>query len=139
MTACPGKIERVYLAAHGITAAERQDACPIGAVCERAAFPEPADQVNGKKNHIPAINPNSEVSNEIEKTCRVPIMVGRVTPCAPRLQPEWTRYFSHRISNSLPVKVCFKFPRSNSGFRDKACRGLSKTEANVYAPPASPG
>jgi hypothetical protein len=65
-----------------------------------------------------AINPNSEVGNEIEKTRRAPSMVGRVTPCAPRLQPEWTSYFSHRISNSLPVKVCFKFPRSNSGFRD---------------------
>ena len=32
-------------------------------------------------------NPDSELGDEIEQTFREPITVGRVTPCAPRLQP----------------------------------------------------
>jgi hypothetical protein len=34
------------------------------------------------------MNPNSKIGNEIEKPCHEPIVVGCVTPRAPRLQPE---------------------------------------------------
>ena len=36
------------------------------------------------------LNLNSEVSRAIAKICHESMLVGRVTPCAPRLQPEGT-------------------------------------------------
>ena len=51
--------------------------------CSRFHFPFPLSIFVGF-----VVNPNSEVGNEIEKTSRVPNAVGRVTPCAPRLQQE---------------------------------------------------
>jgi len=38
------------------------------------------------------MNPKTEMGNQIEKTGRAPIVVGRVTPCAPRLQPTYANF-----------------------------------------------
>jgi hypothetical protein len=48
-----------------------------------------------------AFPPNSEVSNEIEKTRRAPGMVGRVTPCAPLLTSKSASYPSCHLPNAF--------------------------------------
>jgi len=63
----------------------------------------------------PILNPKSEVGHGIEKPCRVPMVVGRVTPCAPRLQPECTKYPRRRLPNPLPINAFSMFPRHNLG------------------------
>jgi len=47
------------------------------------------------------MNPNSEVGKAIEKTCRDPMAVGRVTPCAPRLPPAGATFPGRRLPNPL--------------------------------------
>jgi hypothetical protein len=54
------------------------------------------------------VNPNSEMGNEIERTCRAPGAVGRVTPCAPRLQPMDTNFPRRRLPNPLPITAFHK-------------------------------
>jgi hypothetical protein len=43
------------------------------------------------------MNPKTEMDNQIEKTGRAPIVVGRVTPCAPRLQPTYANFPRRRF------------------------------------------
>ena len=62
-------------------------------------------------------DPNSEVGNAIEKTCRKPGAVGRVTPCAPRLQPAGANFPRRRLPDPLPIKTFLEFPRPNFGVR----------------------
>jgi len=50
------------------------------------------------------------MGNEIERTCRAPSAVGRVTPCAPRLQPAGANIPRRRFPNPLPVRALSKFP-----------------------------
>ena len=63
------------------------------------------------------LNPNSEAGNAIEKTCREPIAVGRVTPCATRLQPACANFSRHRVSNPLPGKAFPRLPVPTPSFR----------------------
>jgi len=49
------------------------------------------------------LNLNSEVGHEIERSCRAPGAVGRVTPCAPRLQPACANFGRRRFLNPLPM------------------------------------
>jgi hypothetical protein len=67
-----------------------------------------------------AFNPNSEVGNEIEKTRRAPGMVGRVTPCAPRLQPAGAKFPRRRPPDPLSISIFLEFPVPPSGFGVKA-------------------
>jgi hypothetical protein len=46
-------------------------------------------------------NPDSESGDEIEQTFREPITVGRVTPCAPRLQPAGAEFPRHRLGRAF--------------------------------------
>ena len=64
----------------------------------------------------PVLNPNSEAGNEIEKPCREPGAVGRVTPCTPRLQPAGAKLPRRRPPDPLPVKTFLKFPVPTSEF-----------------------
>jgi hypothetical protein len=57
------------------------------------------------------------VGNEIERTCRAPGAVGRVTPCAPRLQPAGANFPRRRLPDPLPIKTFLEFPRPNFGVR----------------------
>ena len=52
------------------------------------------------------LNPNSEVGNEIEKTRREPSTVGRVTPCAPRLQPAGAKFPWRPLPDPLAISNC---------------------------------
>ena len=60
--------------------------------------------------------PNSEVGNAIEKTCREPGAVGRVTPCAPRLQPAGAKFPRRRLPDPQPIKTLLEFPVPTSKF-----------------------
>ena len=73
-------------------------------------------------NLLPGIllNPNSEVGVAIEKTCREPAVVGRVTPCAPRLQPDGTNYPRCHFHNPLKIMAFYKSHRSNFGIQAKS-------------------
>jgi hypothetical protein len=61
-------------------------------------------------------NPNSEVGNAFEKTCRAPSAVGRVTPCAPRLQPAGTKFPGLRLPDPLSIKTLLEWPEPTSEF-----------------------
>jgi hypothetical protein len=71
------------------------------------------------------MNPNAEAGNEIEKTCRAPSAVGRVTPCAPRLPPAGASFPWRRLLNLLPIKAFLEFPVATSEFGMNP-RGLSQ-------------
>ena len=62
------------------------------------------------------LSPNSEEGNEIEKTRRAPSAVGRVTPCAPRLQPAGAKFPSRRLPDPLSIKTFLEFPVRTSEF-----------------------
>ena len=64
------------------------------------------------------MNPNSEVGKAIEKTCRDPMAVGRVTPCAPRLPPAGAKFPWRRLPDPLSINIFLEFvvPASESGF-----------------------
>ena len=68
---------------------------------------------------IDLFNPNSEVRAEIERPCRAPSVVGRVTLCAPRLPPGRTKYPQRRLPNPLLISVypCSPAPTSHFGVR----------------------
>jgi hypothetical protein len=53
----------------------------------------------------PAFNPYSEVGNEIEKARHEPSAVGRVTPCAPRLQRAGAVFPRRRLPDPLRLKT----------------------------------
>ena len=42
-----------------------------------------------------------QLGGEIEQTFREPITVGRVTPCAPRLQPAGAEFPRHRLGRAF--------------------------------------
>jgi len=69
------------------------------------------------------LNPNSEVDRGIEKPRRKSIVVGRVTPCAPRLQPDGTNYPRCYFHNQLKIMAFYKSHRSNFGVRVKTEKG----------------
>jgi len=50
------------------------------------------------------------VGNEIEKTCREPGAVGRVAPCAPRLQRAGAVFPRRRLPEPLRLKTFLKLP-----------------------------
>jgi len=75
-------------------------ACCWQAELRRAGF-----QTCGPWPFHPAFNPNSEVGNEIEKTRREPSAVGRVTPCAPRLQRAGAVFPRRRLPDPLRLKT----------------------------------
>jgi len=79
--------------------------------------------------------PNSEVGNAIEKPCREPGAVGRVTPCAPRLQPAGAKFPRRRLPDPQPIKTLLEFPVPTSDFGFKLLRPQS-THASCLA--ASP-
>jgi len=60
--------------------------------------------------------PNSEVGNAIEKPCREPGAVGRVTPCAPRLQRAGAKFPRRRLPDPQPIKTLLEFPVPTSKF-----------------------
>jgi len=68
-----------------------------------------------------SLKPNSEVGNEIERTCREPSAVGRVTPCAPRLQPAGARFPRRRLPDPLPIKPLLEFSAPTSFFGLNIC------------------
>ena len=59
--------------------------------------------------------PKTEAGHQIEKSCRQPIVVGRVTPCAPRLPPECANHPQRLFLNPLPISVFSMFLRPNFG------------------------
>jgi len=59
---------------------------------------------------MPDFSANSEVGNEIEKPCRAPSAVGRVTPCTPRRQPAGAKLPRRRPPDPLPIKTFLEFP-----------------------------
>jgi hypothetical protein len=66
------------------------------------------DQAKTMRGPLPALNPKAEVGLAIEMPCRMPIVAGRVTPCAPRLQPECFDGPQRAMPNSFPIRA---FPR----------------------------
>jgi len=58
----------------------------------------------------PALTPHSAVGYEIERTCRAPSAVGRVTPCAPRLPPAGAKFPWRRLPDPLAIKILLEFP-----------------------------
>jgi hypothetical protein len=62
------------------------------------------------------MNVNSEVGNKIEKPCRAPGVVGRVTSCAPRQQPAGATYHWRRIRAPLPIQTFLEFPSPTAAF-----------------------
>jgi len=77
------------------------------------------------------LNPNSEVGHEIERTCRAPSAVGRVTPCAPRLQPAGAKFPRRRLPDPLPIQTLLEFsvPTSFFGSNPASCRLSSRSAA----------
>ena len=77
------------------------------------------------------LNPNSEVGHEIERTCRAPSAVGRVTPCAPRLQPAGAKFPRRRLPDPLPIQTLLEFsvPTSFFGLNPASCRLSSRSAA----------
>ena len=73
--------------------------------------PPPHSEVATTRRPVSASIPNSEAGQEIERSCRAPSVVGRVTPCAPRLQPAGPNFPRRRASN-----LCFLVPTSEFGF-----------------------
>ena len=71
------------------------------------------------------------VGAEIEKTRREPSTVGRVTPCAPRLQPTGAKFPRRRPPDPLPGNIFLEFalPTSEFGFKSVLlnCSGLTRT------------
>ena len=61
--------------------------------------------------------PNSELGNEVERRCREPSVVGRVTPCPPRLQPSPAIFPRRHIFNPLPIRTFPMLPRPSLGVR----------------------
>jgi len=72
-----------------------------------------------KKSFIP----KTEVGHEIEMTHRDPMVVGRVTPCAPRQQPAGANIPGRRLPNPLPIRAFsgFVLPTSEFGFKAGPC------------------
>ena len=62
------------------------------------------------------LSPNSEEGNEIEKTRRAPSAVGRVTPCAPRLQPARAKFPWRPLPDPLSIKIFLEFAVPTSEF-----------------------
>jgi len=62
------------------------------------------------------LNSNSEVRAEIERPCRPPGVVGRVTPRAPRLQPAGAKFPWRPLPDPLSIKTFLKFPVPTSTF-----------------------
>ena len=56
------------------------------------------------------------MGNETEKTRRAPSAVGRVTPCAPRLQRADAKFPRRRLPDPLPSKAFLEFPVPTSEF-----------------------
>ena len=80
------------------------------------------------------LNPNWEVGNEIERTCRAPSAVGRVTPCAPRLQPAGAKFPRRRLPDPLPIQTLLEFslPTSFFGLNPASCRiSLRSAAGNI--------
>ena len=78
--------------------------------------------------------PNSEVGNAIEKPCREPGAVGRVTPCAPRLQPAVAKFPRRRLPDPQPIKTLLEFPVPTSDFgfiRVHPCPSVVKNPRNI--------
>jgi len=77
------------------------------------------------------LNPNSEVGHEIERTCRAPSAVGRVTPCAPRLPPAGAKFPRRRLPDPLPIQTLLEFsvPTSFFGLNPASCRLSSRSAA----------
>jgi len=55
------------------------------------------------------------LGREIERPCREPSAAGRVTPCAPRLQPACSNFPRRRVPTPLPIRSFPMFPRPNFG------------------------
>ena len=67
--------------------------------------------------------------------CHGTRLVGRVTPCAPRLQREWTKYPQRRLPNPFPIRVfpCSLVPTSEFGLNPKSEMG-NEIERTCRAP-----
>jgi len=65
---------------------------------------------------VTIFNPNSEMGHESERPCRAPGAVGRVTPCAPRLQPVRANFPRRRFPNPLPIAAFLGFFVTTSVF-----------------------
>jgi hypothetical protein len=96
-------------------------------------FKVPDFPLLAKRNQL---NPDSGGGNEIERTCRAPTAVGRVTPCAPRLPPAGANFPRRRLPNPLPIKTFLPFPipTSDSGLN----KGKSLASAIGNRTPAIP-
>ena len=75
------------------------------------------------------MNPKTEMDNQIEKTGRAPIVVGRVTPCAPRLQPTYANFPRRRF----PEDECHANAR-NPWWRGRAATTPAASVAPVGGP-----
>jgi hypothetical protein len=106
-------------------------------------FPVPTSEFgfSPSPSQSESVRPLSATNPPIQRQRHVasPSLVGRVTPCAPRLQPAGAKFPRHRLPDPLPSKTLIEFPvpTSELGFspspsQSESVRPLSATNPLIH-------